>query len=1184
MKKRSRSESGLFNTRALIGVFLCLIGTSLGWLSLAASPREILQKRVADRRVVAPNSNPTGGLLNPTGPNVTWAGTSVGGASLDESTCTSNPLTGVEVNCDTFTLTLNGSPSDWSGKLAHIVISWPNANDDYDVFVHKGAVDGPIAGSSAQGGAGPEVVDLDPNNPVVGTGTFTVHVVYFSVPAPAVTGQYMGTASAVNGGTPAPTPTPPGATPTPTPTPAPSGPGVPRYQNYYPPTGVADDAGEPSLGINWNTEETHTNNRASDGAVNPPIPNGGTSNYYGGFLTYMLRARFDDCASPAIVDFQQKTVTLPAAPRAAGDPILFTDHETGRTFVSQLLGLTPAGSTMEFTDNDGDTFTPSEGGAPSGVDHQTVGGGPFHAPIPALPTGYPNAVFYASQSIADATSQTSVDGGITFPAQSPLYTVAQCGGLHGHVKVSPDGTAFIPNKGCVTPGGGVPLLDGGAVSVVVSEDSGITWNVRSIPNEISTGNDDPSVGVSICRPNDPSCDKATRSNTIYLGYQAQTPSGAHAKIAVSHDKGLTWQNITDVGALPGGPVINNMAFPEVVVGDPDRAAFAFFGTPTAGNNSDQPEFTGNWYLYVATTYDGGVTWNVINATPNDPIQRNSGICGDGTCRNLLDFFDIQVDKEGRILIGGEDGCIGGCVNGGTNSFTAKAFITRQSGGRRLFANFDPVEPAIPGAPLVSATVSGSTAHITWLEPDSGGATITSYRVFKNASFVPIATVTQRSYDDPTYVTGDVYRVTAVNAQGESAFCHNITPSGAVVATACVLPGILVSNDLTQLGTDDDTGQNTPLDPRVNARQLFIAEPFVGGGVENLVFTLQVAPSTTNAAPASSQWIMLWNRQDRSASDIGTFDRLYLAMVSDAAGSLQFEYGKFGVPIDTSGTTVPTPEANAPTKFGDADSGSYDPLTGIIRITISKSKLRAIDGGASKYVPATDLAATNVRTYFNRPDYNSDPNSAVRSQRSQNNASDITADGTYTIVGNASCSPLPQLVSAVSRKTHGTVGDFDVKLAPIVPATATAIECRVGQGANANQHKIVFTFAAPVTFTGASVSSLTGGTPTVVSNSSTTTLSSEVTVVIAANNAQRVTVSLLGVTAGGASATVSVDMGLLLGDITSDGRTDAGDVNEARQFSVSIPDVTNFRNDVNVTGRTDAGDVTLTRQSSVTNLP
>lgn len=1177
--KKSAPNSGLVTWRFIFSLTLCLAGVSFALLSFAAPSPRALQPPRSDRgRDVLPNATPASGTLNPSGPNVTWTGNATGGASLDESTCADG------VNCDTFTLTLSGTPASWAGKVAHVVIAWPNANDDYDVFIHKGPVTGPVVGSSAQGGGGPEAVDLDPSNPNIGTGAFTVHVVYFLAPTPAVTGQHTGTASAVTGGSPTPTPTPPGATPTPTPTPAPSGPGVPRYQSYYPPTGVADDAGEPSLGINWNTEQTHTNNRASDGAVNPPMPNGGTSNYYGGFLTYMLRARFDDCSSPAIVDFQQKPVTLPAAPRAAGDPILFTDHETGRTFVSQLLGLTPAGSTMEFTDDDGETFLPSEGGAPSGVDHQTIGGGPFHAPIPSLPTGYPNAVYYASQSIADATSQTSLDGGITFPAQTPMFTAAQCAGLHGHLKVAPDGTAFVPDKGCVNAGNGIPLLNGGQASVVVSEDNGITWSVRPIPNEKTTGNDDPAVGVSICRPNDPGCDKATRSNTIYLGYQADTPTGAHPKIAVSHDKGVTWQNITDIGALPGGPVINNMAFPEVVVGDPDRAAFAFFGTPTAGTNSDQPEFPGNWYLYIATTFDGGVTWNVVNASPDDPIQRNSGICGDGTCRNLLDFFDIQVDKEGRILIGGEDGCIGGCVNGGPNSFTAKAFITRQSGGRRLFANFDPVEPAIPGAPLVSGTISGSVAHLTWLEPDNGGAVITAYKVYKNASFTPIAIVTQRSYDDPTYVTGDVYRVTAVNALGESPFCHNISPSGAPIATACVLPGILVSNDLTQAGTDDDSGQNTPVDPRVNARQLFIAEPFVGGNVENLVFTLQVAPSTTNSAPPNSQWIIIWNRQNPQPSDPeeGKYDRLYVAMVSDAAGALQFEYGRFGIPINTSPPPLPDPSANSPVRAGNADSGSYDPLTGIIRITVSKSKLRAIDGGATKYTAGTDLAGTNVRTYFNRPDYNSDPNSPVRSQRSQNNASDITADGSYPIVGNLSCAPLPQLVQAVSRKVHGTAGTFDLKLAPLVPANVVAIDSR-NKGDNA--HQIVFIFSQPVTFATASVTPGAGGTAVIGSTSVNTTPSNEVVVNLTnVSNAQTLQVDLTGVTAGAATNTISVKMSVLHGDTNSSARVDGGDVLLTRQHNLEDAAPDNFLIDVNASGRIDGGDVLVTRNRNLTQLP
>ena len=30
----------------------------------------------------------------------------------------------------------------------------------------------------------------------------------------------------------------------------------------------------------------------------------------------------------------------------------------------------------------------------------------------------------------------------------PIYNLTQCGGIHGHVKVAPDGTAYVPNKNC----------------------------------------------------------------------------------------------------------------------------------------------------------------------------------------------------------------------------------------------------------------------------------------------------------------------------------------------------------------------------------------------------------------------------------------------------------------------------------------------------------------------------------------------------------------------------------------------------------------------------------------------------------------------------------------------------------------------------------------------------------------
>ncbi len=149
-----------------------------------------------------------------------------------------------------------------------------------------------------------------------------------------------------------------------------------------------------------------------------------------------------------------------------------------------------------------------------------------------------------------------------------------------------------------------------------------------------------------------------------------------------------------------------------------RAAYAFLGSPTAGagGSSNAADFNGVWRLYVAFTYDGGATWETIDATPNDPVQRGP-ICNQGTTcsgspntRNLLDFIDSTVDNQGRVLVGYADGCIDACVQSGTNTknngYDALATIARQSSGLPLFAT-------PPG------TGTGGTTPTATPEPSSG---------------------------------------------------------------------------------------------------------------------------------------------------------------------------------------------------------------------------------------------------------------------------------------------------------------------------------------------------------------------------------------------------------------------------------------------------------------------------------
>jgi hypothetical protein len=456
-----------------------------------------------------------------------------------------------------------------------------------------------------------------------------------------------------------------------TPPPPPPPPGVATFINYPAPDNIppatgstssgAHGAGEPSIGVNWNTGKTF-------------IQAG----------NHTLRVTFNDAVKPATATWEDKR--SPFA-RVSLDPILFTDdgHFGGpnRTFESQLDG---ACSTTSFTDDDANTWLPSQGcGVPAGVDHQTLGGGNYASPAPVRTSTYPHAVYYCSQSIATAICARSDDGGITFGPGIPIYTFTtvngvdvpnapgSCGGLHGHVRVAPDGTAYVPNHNCKDASGT------SRPGLAVSTDNGLTWTVRTVPDATtSTPGGDPSVA-------------AGKNNSIYFGY---VNKDGHPKIAVSRDRGLHWTKSQDVGTPFG---IQNTEFAEVIAGDDDRASFAFLGTQTAGDDQSA-DFTGVWHLYASFTYDGGRTWTTTDTTPSDPVQRgciwNGG--GSNPCRNLLDFNDITVDKFGRVLIGYADGCTGSCVHDPTQNAStgpasaqdALATIARQVGGRGLFSAFD----------------------------------------------------------------------------------------------------------------------------------------------------------------------------------------------------------------------------------------------------------------------------------------------------------------------------------------------------------------------------------------------------------------------------------------------------------------------------------------------------------------
>jgi hypothetical protein len=182
-----------------------------------------------------------------------------------------------------------------------------------------------------------------------------------------------------------------------------------------------------------------------------------------------------------------------------------------------------------------------------------------------------------------------------------------------------------------------------------------------------------------------------------------------------------------------------------------------------------------------------------------------------------------------------------------------------------------------------------------------------------------------------------------------------------------------------------------------------------------------------------------------------------------------------------------------------------------------------------------------------------------------------------ITGSAAMAPAPQPHHVVSRKSHGAAGTFDV---PLPLTGAIGVECRSG-GAGMD-HQIVFSFSTPVTFQNAV---LTSGTGTVASATISPQTETHVTVnLTGVVNAQRLTITLSGVSDGAGTGDVAVQLGVLAGDTTGNGSVGSSDIGETKLQAGQAVNGSNFRADVTANGSITASDLGLVKSQSGASLP
>jgi List-Bact-rpt repeat protein len=737
MKKNSPSQAGLFNPRALLAFALCSIGAGLGFLSFASTPSS---GTLTD---VSGPINYTAGpffVANPT-PVI----------EVDSGPECDNPIQ----PCDDYALTVTlpaGYAAAHPNAAVKVAMGWTDTGggaSDFDLYIYKNprgdcspqdctVTDGSEAADfQSASSANPEIAYI--GGLTDGTQKYTVVVVPYKP-----TGETVNVKIELLPGSAASTTPFGGADPT--------TPGVPRYQNFYAPDGTSaqSGAGEFNIGFNPHSGRIMTMNIGPIWRITPPE---------------LLAPAKPECCEGLWEDKSNP------ATNTGLDPILWTDQKTGRTFSSN--STVGANAVYGYTDNDGDLWVPFGIAAPNGgADHETIGSGPYPASLSALITAVNQgeAVYYCSQDIVGPASCYRSDTlGASYGPGVLAYTgqgAGSCGGLHGHIHVAPDGTAWLPVNQCSGLQGGV-----------FSTDGGVTWNTFTVPNAISQiQGADPSIAID-------------SDSNIYYAYvnnepvpAGNTPEG-HARAVKGHrnaDNTITWSNYFDLGTSHG---IVNAAEIEAVGGSSGRAAVGFLGTDRPGDYQASG-FPGKWYAFIATTYNGGASWTTVNATPNDPVQSMTGIWQQGGShddRNLLDFNEITVDDKGRVLYGYSDGCVSeGCIGGtAPNDFVAFMRVARQSGGKSVFASNDPNTDTLaalaPKPPCLSGTRDVTASHLSWKAPDNGGSDITSYQIFRGFSSGTEVLLGQTSGSKTTFqdTTADpsvahyFYIVKAINAIGTS---------------------------------------------------------------------------------------------------------------------------------------------------------------------------------------------------------------------------------------------------------------------------------------------------------------------------------------------------------------------------------------------------------------------------------
>src|SRR5581483_12016381 len=298
----------------------------------------------------------------------------------------------------------------------------------------------------------------------------------------------------------------------------------------------------------------------------------------------------------------------------------------------------------------------------------------------------------------------------------------------------------------------------------------------------------------------------------------------------------------------------------------------------------------------------------------------------------------------------------------------------------------------------------TSALLSWLEPDNGGSPVTGYNIYRG-NFAGLETfiahvdgeLTNKYLDQSAPNTSNwYYKVTAVNAVGESTYCHELNVDGVQPGqTACQLPYIQVQDGAASI-TPDPTGQFTI--QRVN-----LGEPFMGCGKKGITATLKVNtmdPSSTGTAvvPPVSTYIVYF-KIPGSANSTGQPQTMYVSYDNTTNPAGEFDFGWIDPATGSECTTLLTPIDPHPLTGSVAADGTitfnFD-FTAPVEFASCKAAATIADEmfiQPELWKPGLEITNIQAKTYQRA--------GGILSGARVNRAT-TTGDGTYTTIGNLGC--------------------------------------------------------------------------------------------------------------------------------------------------------------------------------------